>query len=120
MPVVLTLVVLAVGTPLAWLGATPITDACENVVSQVDESARADSTASLWPPGVRCVTMSAGGAQVEAIYVTWYELILAALSAIAVGLVSAVALRGISVRWFSLGAASVAAVFLVASAGFFL
>lgn len=51
---------------------------------------------------------------------TWYELNLVALAALAVALVSAVALGVISMRRFTLGAAGALAVFLAASAGFFL
>lgn len=120
MPAVLALVVLAIGTPLAWIGATPITDACLDAVSQAEEGAQVDSRASLWPPGVRCITRSTDGTQVEVTYVTWYELTFVALAALAVGLVSAMALRAISVRRFTLSAAAVLAAFLAASAGFFL
>ena len=118
-PTAVGLLVLAWAVPLAWIGATPITNACEEAVPQPDELGESDSHASLWPPGVRCISRFADGRELEGTYVTWYELTVAVLLAIGVWLFCATFLRvvplGQSVRGFLVATV----IFLTVSAVFY-
>lgn len=108
----------AVTAPLAWTGVTPITNACDFTASS-EEGAELSSRTSIWPPGVRCNEISPDGARAEELYVTWYELTLAALFAAGVGLVSALLLGAVSGRRFLKASALAVLVFIAASAAFF-
>jgi hypothetical protein len=119
LPLVLALVVLAFGLPLAFMGATPITNACDDTVPSPDELGETDSHQSLWPPGVRCVSRFSDGRTFEATYVTWYELTMVAVFAAGVWLVCAVILRVIPSRQFKRGVLVATVVFLVANVAFF-
>ena len=110
---------LAVAVPLAWVGATPITSACDDTVASSGERDEFDSHTSIWPPGVRCVVRRADGMQSETTYVTWYELTIALLSGFGVWLSSAAMLRVITSRQLVLGVAGAILVFLAASGVFF-
>jgi len=51
------------------MGATPITDACDDTPAAVDELGTSDTRMSLWPPGVDCVWRSSDGMEFKDTYI---------------------------------------------------
>ena len=119
-PAALAVLVLACSVPLAWMGATPVTHACDDPYTAPDEGGVRESETSLWPPGVRCVSRFTDGTTLEATYVTWYELILALLLGAWTFLIVAAVLRTMPMRRLLAGGAAAVAVFLAATVAFFL
>ena len=119
-PVVVGLLVLAFSAPLAWMGATPITSACDDAVRPPDELGTIESETSFLPPGVRCVSHFSSGQTLEGTYVTWYELTVAVLLAGSSWLILASILGVIQPRQFMRGATAAGALFAAATVGFFL
>ena len=119
-PAVVAGFVLACSVPLAWMGTTPFTNACDDAVSAPDERGVSESETSLWPPGVRCVSRFSDGTTLEGTYVTWYELILALLLGAWTFLIVAAIVRAMPMRVLLAGGAAAVAVFLAATVAFFL
>lgn len=113
------LIVLVLTAPLAFVGATPITPACDDVGLSADEGGQTDSSTSYWPPGVKCKATSANGQIREETYVTWFELTMATLISLTAGLLAAAALRVVAAKVLALTAGLVVTVFLIATTAFF-
>ena len=110
---------LAVSAPLAWMGSTPFTNACDDVPVYEGGPGLSSST-SIWPPGVDCTSPLPSGGKAESTYVTWYELSLALLFAAGVYLTAATILGVLAPGRFVRGLGVLALLFLVATVGFFL
>jgi hypothetical protein len=118
-PVVAAIAALAVSVPLAWMGSTPFTQACDDVPVYEGGPALSSST-SIWPPGVHCTSPLPSGGEAESTYVAWYELSLALLFSAGVYLVAAAVLGVLAPTKFARGLGVVVLLFLLASGGFFL